>query len=186
MPAEQPTVTFTYEDYLLIPEDGKRHELIDGEEYVSPAPKTRHQRIVGRLFLRLGRFVEQHQLGEAFVAPVDLILSETDVVQPDVLFIAADRSAIIEEHAVTAAPDLVVEVLSEGSRRHDEIRKRKLYERYGVQEYRIVDPELEILKVYRMGESGYERVAEWSREAKDVLTTPLLPDFRLAPADLFA
>ncbi len=186
MITERPPVRFTYEDYRLIPEDGKRHEIIDGDEYVAPAPNTRHQRLVGRLFFQLTAHLAQHPLGEVFIAPIDVILSDTDVVQPDVLFLRTDRLALVEKHAVTGPPDLIVEVLSEGNRRHDEVRKRKLYERFGVEEYWIVDPELETVKVYRMTKAGYRRVAEWSREAGDTLTTPMLPGFALPTEAVFA
>jgi Uma2 family endonuclease len=186
MVTERPPVRFTYEDYLLIPEDGKRHELIDGAEHAAPAPSTRHQRIVGRLFFHLTTYLQNADAGEVFVALIDVILSDYDVVQPDVLFMAkahADRGG---EHGITGAPDLIVEVLSEGNRRHDEVRKRKLYERFGVGEYWVVDPELETVKVYRMTERGYVRVAEWSRENGDALTTPLLAGFTLSLDALFA
>jgi Uma2 family endonuclease len=186
MIAERPPVKFTYEDYLLIPEDGKRHEIIDGEEYVAPAPNTRHQRLVGRLFFYLTAYLQNADLGEVFVAPIDVILSDVDVVQPDVLFVAKAHADRVGEHGLTGAPDLIVEVLSEGNRRHDEVRKRKLYERCGVAEYWIVDPELETVKVYRMTDRGYVRAAEWSREAGDVVASPMLPGFTLALDALFA
>ncbi|QXD16963.1 Uma2 family endonuclease [Rhodocaloribacter litoris] len=186
MITERPPVRFTYEDYLLIPEDGKRHELIDGEEHVAPAPSTRHQRIVVRLSAALFNHLEAHDLGEVFVAPIDVILSDYDVVQPDVLFVAKAHADRIGERGITGPPDLIVEVLSEGNRRHDEVRKRKLYERFGVGEYWVVDPELETVKVYRMTERGYVRVAEWSRENGDTLTTPLLTGFTLPLDALFA
>ncbi len=186
MITERPPVRFTYEDYLLIPEDGKRHEIIDGEEYVAPAPNTRHQRITMRLSAFLFNHLEAHDLGEVFAAPIDVILSDYDVVQPDVLFVAKAHADRVGEHGITGAPDLIVEVLSEGNRRHDEVRKRKLYERFGVGEYWIVDPELETVKVYRMTDRGYVRAAEWSRENGDTLTTPLLPGFTLSLDALFA
>ena len=186
MQTEQVKVRFTYEDHLLAPDDGKRREIIDGEEYVAAAPTTRHQRIVTRLTLRLGNHVERTGAGEIFVAPTDVVFSETDVPQPDLLFVSDGRLSIVEKRGVFGAPDLVVEVLSEGNRRHDEVRKRKLYERYGVQEYWIVDPELDAVKVYRMTASGYRRTSEASAEAGDVLTTPLLPGLEIPLAPLFA
>jgi Uma2 family endonuclease len=176
----------TYEDYVLIPEDGKRHEIIDGDEYMTPAPTTPHQRIVGRLFNRLYRHAEDHARGEVFVAPCDVLLSETDIVQPDVLFVAAERARIVKERGIEGAPDLIAEVISEGNRRHDEVRKRKLYARHGVPEYWVVDPALETVKVYRHPEDGYERVAELTAEDDDAITTPLLSDWQLPLADLFA
>lgn len=179
------TVKFTYEDYLLIPEDGKRHEIIDGEEYVTVAPRTPHQRVVVNLLYHLHRHVGKHDAGEVFVAPTDVIFSETEVVQPDVLYVAAERAAIVEEHGITDAPDLIAEIVSEGNRRHDEIRKRKLYAKHGVREYWVVDPELETVKVYRPADGDYKRVAELTAEGDDVLNTPLLDGFVLPLRELF-
>jgi Uma2 family endonuclease len=176
----------TYDDYVLIPEDGKRHEIIDGDEYMSPSPSTPHQRIVGRLFNSLYDHVEKTETGEVFVAPCDVLLSETDIVQPDVLFVASAREHIIAERGIEGAPDLVAEVVSEGNRRHDEVRKRKLYARRGVVEYWVVDPALETVKVYRRPEGGYERVAELAAEDEGTLATPLLSGWQLSLVDLFA
>ncbi len=178
-------VKFTFEDYLLFPDDGKRHELIDGEHYVTPAPNTKHQRSSGRLATALHVFVTQHRLGEVFAAPYDVVLSDVDVVQPDLLFVSAKRASIIGEARIQGAPDLVVEILSESTRKTDELIKRKRYEHFGVQEYWIVDPELETIKVYRMTDKGYVRTAEWTKEANDARTTPLLPDLRIPLTDIF-
>ncbi len=179
MPTPNPDVKFTYEDYLLFPDDGRRHELIDGDHFVTPAPRTKHQRVSGNLFSILHVSFQQTQVGHVFAAPTDVVLSDMDVVQPDLLFISTARAAIITEKHIQGAPDVVVEILSETTRRTDEIIKRKLYERYRVPEYWIVDPELETVKVYRMTEQGYQRTAELSKESGDVLTTPLLPDLHI-------
>ncbi len=175
----------TYEDYCLIPDDGKRHEIIDGEEYMSPSPTTPHQRIVVNLLYELRRYTEEKTVGEVFVAPHDVLLSEVDIVQPDVFFVTAENREIIKEHGIEGAPDLIAEVVSEGNRRHDEVRKRKLYARHGVPEYWVVDPELETVKVYREPEDGYDRVAEHTAEDEDTLTTPLLSGWDLALTHLF-
>ncbi len=186
MASQSRPVKYTVEDYLLFPDDGKRHEVIDGEHYVTPSPNTKHQRIVRNLLYTLHSFATRHRLGEAFAAPYDVILSEVDVVEPDLLFVSAARAAIITEKNVQGQPDLVVEVISEGTRRTDEVVKRKRYEQFGIKEYWIVDPELETVKVYRMTEKGYVRTAELSNEAKDSLTTPLLPNLCLPLAELFS
>lgn len=174
----------TYDDYLVLPDDGRRRELVEGEEHVSPQPTVRHQRVVARLLARLGSYVEEHGGGEVFVA-VDVLLSDVDVVRPDLAFVAEAHAGRVRQHGVVGAPDLVVEVLSEGHRRHDELRKRRLYERFGVGEYWIVDPELELVKVYRRGGESFEPKVEWSREAGDALSTPLVPGFELPLALLF-
>ena len=180
------TVKLTYEDYLLLPEDGKRHELIDGDHYVTPSPLTKHQRISGNLFVALHSFLKTHRLGVVFAAPTDVVLSDVDVVVPDLLLVSSARKSIITEANIHGAPDLVVEILSDGTRKTDEIIKRKRYEHFGVQEYWIVDPALETVKVYRMTDKGYVRATELSVEANESLTTPLLPTLSLPLADIFA
>jgi len=178
-------VKFTYDDYLLFPDDGKRHELIDGEHHMTPSPSERHQRISLTIAHRIATHLDQHPTGRFYTAPFDVVLSTTDVVQPDLLFVSSARSSILTAQNVQGAPDLVVEILSEATRKTDEIIKRKLYERFGVPEYWIVDPELEIIKVYRITGQGYRRVAELSREADDALATPLLPDLSLPLSKIF-
>jgi Uma2 family endonuclease len=178
-------VKLTYEDFLLFPDDGKRHELIDGDHFVTPSPNTKHQRTMRKLLTALDTFVARHRLGEVFAAPYDVILSDVDVVEPDLLFVSSGRAAIITEKNIRGAPDLVVEILSESTRKTDEMVKRKRYEQFGIMEYWIVDPELESVKVYRMTDKGFVRTAEWTKEANDTLTTPLLPDLRILLTDIF-
>ncbi len=178
-------VQFTYEDYLLFPEDGKRHELLEGEHCVTPSPNEKHQRVSGRLFVRLFNFLAIKPLGRVYQAPFDVVLSELDVVQPDILFISTPRVAIITERNVQGSPDLVVEIASEATRRTDEIVKRKTYERFDIPEYWVVDPEVETVKVYRMTGSGYARQAELSAERSDALSTPLLPGLSIPLKEIF-
>ncbi len=180
------SVRFTYEDYLLFPNDGKRHEIIDGDHFMTPSPATKHQRISLKLSATFAGFLNVHRLGEVFAAPYDVILSDEDIVEPDLLFVSAARSAIITDKNIQGPPDLVVEILSDGTRKTDEIVKRKLYERYGVREYWIVDPELETVKIHRLTDQGYVRAAELAREANETLSTPLLPGFQAPLADIFA
>ena len=149
-----PGVKLTYDDFVLFPDDGKRHELIDGEHYVTPSPNTAHQRIVGRLHLALGRYLETHPVGELFLAPFDVVFSQFDVVEPDLLYITAERrDSVLTTQHVRGTPDLVIEVGSPGTRRRDETIKRRLYERAGVSEYWIVDPELEVIRIYQRRET---------------------------------
>jgi Uma2 family endonuclease len=178
-------VKFTYEDYLLFPDDGKRHELIDGEHYVTPAPKTKHQKISVNLTTAIATFLKHQKIGEIFAAPCDVVLSDLDVVEPDLLFVSSARASIITEKNIQGAPDLVVEILSDGTRKTDEIIKRKLYEGHGIPEYWIVDPELETVKIYRIVGQGYHRVAELSREVNDTLATPLLPGLQINLSEIF-
>jgi Uma2 family endonuclease len=175
----------TYEDYLLFPDDGKRHEVIDGDHYVTPAPKTKHQKVSFNLTVAMGSFVKQRGLGLVLAAPSDVILSDENVVQPDLLFVSTARASIVTEDNIHGAPDLVVEIISETTRKKDEVTKRKLYERFGVQEYWVVDPELETVKIFRRAQQGYSRAVELSKEANDILTTELLAGLNLALTEIF-
>jgi Uma2 family endonuclease len=181
-----PTVKLTCDDLLRFPDDGKRHELIDGEHYVTPSPNTSHQQIAGNLYFLIRSYLQQQPRGQVFVAPFDVVLSNLDVVEPDLLYIAKERAEILTPQHVRGAPNLVIEVLSPATRKTDETRKRKLYERFAVDEYWIVDPEAELLKVYRRSGTGYALATELTREEQHVIETPLFPGLRLALADVFA
>ena len=181
-----PGVKLTYDDFLLFPDDGQRHELIDGEHYVTLSPNTAHQRIVGKLHLALGRYLEMHPIGELFLAPFDVVFSQFDVVEPDLLYITAERRPeVLTKQHVRGAPDLVIEVGSPGTRRRDETIKRRLYERAGVIEYWVVDPELEVVRIYEPRGDGYARARELSGEADDTLTSPLFPGLELRLQTIF-
>jgi len=175
----------TYEDYQSLPDDGRRYEIIDGELYVNAAPNTRHQRVSRRLVLALGAFVEAKHLGELFYAPYDVVFSEIDVVQPDIVFISAARLHLITTKNLQGAPDLAIEILSDSNRKYDEMIKKNRYELFGVSEYWIVDPDLEIVKIYRRGAEGFERLADIGPEV-GTLTSPLLPGFSLDLREVFA
>ena len=185
-PETSPSVKFTYEDFVKFPDDGKRHEIIDGEHHVTPSPNTRHQEVSFNLAGIFWTYLEQHPIGRAFTAPFDVVFSDFAVVEPDLLYISRERRHILTDQHVRGAPDLVVEILSPGTRRTDEIKKRDLYKRFGVREYWILDPKLNGVKVYRQVESAFARVAELSAEHEDVLTTPLLPGWSVALTKIFA
>lgn len=175
----------TYADYAALPDDGKRYELIDGELVVNPAPITGHQFISGNVFGALRTYFRERRSGKAAYSPIDVVFSDGTVLQPDVVAVLNDRLAIIGRKNIQGAPHLVVEVLSDGTRRYDEIDKRKVYEKFGVDEYWIVDPELELVKIYRRTGDAFTRAAEISTETGGEITTPLLPDFVLPIADVF-
>jgi Uma2 family endonuclease len=176
----------SYEDFLLFPEDGKRHELIDGEHYVSASPNLWHQIVSKNLFRALDAFVRERRLGDVFYAPVDIVLSWHDVVVPDLLFVSQANLEILEAKNIKGPPDLLVEIVSPSNRRNDEVLKRDLYERQGVEEYWLVDPEAETVKVFRREGERYGRPSLLSLRDGDALTTPLLPDFELPLAVVFA
>ena len=178
-------VKLTYDDFLLFPDDGKRHELIDGEHYVTPAPNTKHQRVSGNLHFLLRSHLEHEPIGTVFYAPFDVIFSRFDVVEPDLLYMSNERSAaILTSKNVEGAPELIIEIGSPSTRKRDETIKRRLYQRSGVSEYWVVDPELDVVRVYR-SEIVFERPQELSREAGDLLTTALLPGLELPLGAIF-
>ena len=175
----------TYEDYVLFPEDGQRHEILDGEHYVMPAPSFSHQGISFKLCLRIGSFVLEHRLGFVRYAPLDVLLSEYDIVQPDLLFISNERAGNVKEPNVHGAPDLVVEILSDSSRQRDEILKPHLYERSGVLEYWLVDPQARTVKVFRSSGTRFFAPREFSAALGDILTTPLLLGLEIPVHEIF-
>ena len=168
-------VKLTYDDYVLFPDDGMRHELIDGVHYVTASPNLRHQRISGELHLELGIWLRAHPIGQLFFAPVDVVFTRHDVVVPDLLFVSNDRASglLNGQHAVGA--DLVIEVASPSTRRRDQTIKHQLYERAGVQEYWIVEPATDSIRVHRRDGDLFGKAIELTRGAGDLLTTPLLP-----------
>lgn len=182
-----PPVKLTYDDFMLFPDDGQRHELIDGEHYVTPSPIVWHQELSMRLTRAFLRYQDAHPGGRLFYAPLDCIFTQFDVVEPDLLFITEDQLHILGDKWVEGAPALVVEILSPGTKRVDERIKRDLYDRVGVREYWIVDGLSRALMVFRRDADGtFPQIAHLDPEKDDTLTTPLLPDFTLSMAELFA
>ena len=179
-------VKLTYDDLVLFPDDGQRHELINGEHYVTPSPVTRHQQIVGNLHWLLRSWLETHPIGRIYFAPYDVVFSNFDVVVPDLLYVSNDRAAeVVTPKHLRGTPELVVEIGSPGTRQRDETIKRRLYEQAGVSEYWIVDPELDLVRIYRRKGDAFDRVVELSRDAGDVLTTPLLAGLDLPLSRIF-
>ncbi len=177
----------TYDDFLCFPDDGRRHELIDGEHYVTPSPSERHQRVSFELAVALGNYLRSTGLGRAYHAPFDVLLSGHDVVEPDLLVVLADQQGIVTELHVRGAPAIVVEILSPGTRQRDETLKRRLYERAGVREYWLVDVEGDGVRIcVREVAGSLVDAAELAVASGDALTSPLLPGFSLGLAELFA
>jgi Uma2 family endonuclease len=186
-PAARADMRLTYDDFVLLPDDGKRHEIIDGEHYVTPSPNVRHQVLVLRLAYELQHYCRsQPQAGQVFAAPLDVLLSPYDIVEPDVFVVTGDQAGILTEKNVQGPPALVIEVLSKSTRKRDAQTKRRLFERTGVREYWLVDPELDAVQVFRpTAEGRLARVVELTAEDGDVLTTPLLPGCQIDLRELF-
>lgn len=152
-----PRPKLRYEDLADFPDDGLRRELIDGEVYVTPSPSVRHQDIVLRLATAFAVHLESHGGGRVFVAPLDVLLGDHDVVEPDVIFVADAASDVIGTPNLRGVPSLLVEVVSDAAR--DLRLKRDRYERFGVPEYWAVLPDADRIEVYRLGPQGYGKPA---------------------------
>ena len=173
----------TYADLIETPDDGKRYEIIDGELIVSAAPVERHQRLLYLLARRFGDHIDRRRVGRVYFAPVDVMFSAGDVVEPDLLFIRRERLHIYQGSVVNGPPDIALEVLSPSTRDRDLGRKRMLYETGGVPEYWIADPDLPDLMLFVLGADGrYERV----QPVGGTLYSRVLADFSINLNDLFA
>ena len=167
----KPWLKFSVKEYMTTPED-KRYQLLDGEMILAPSPTTRHQTIIMQLALVLQRFASEHNLGRTWVAPLDVVLSNYDVAQPDILFVSNERAGIVTEANIQGGPDLVVEILSPATAGYDKGYKQLLYGRHGVREYWIVDPDAETVEVLTEGDGGLVRRATYGR--RQTLRSPLL------------
>lgn len=183
MVSSRPPVKFTYEEYRTLPE-GSRHQLIEGDLIVSPAPTWRHQTVVMRIAVALYNFVTSHNLGFVRSSPMDVIFGDEDVTQPDIVYVSTAHGSRIVREGIRGGPDLCVEVLSDRTEATDRGAKRVLYARHGVTEYWIVDPEAGTVELYRLQENPKDPVRVL--RASETLTTMLLPGFSLPLADAFA
>ena len=173
---------FTYEDYRNTPED-ERYELIDGELIMAAAPSVIHQIVQDNIGLPLNLFIRANNLGRLFYTATDVYLSDTNVVQPDLLFVSRERAHILTYSVVNGAPDLVVEILSPSTARRDAIQKRELYARYRVPEYWQAETDAPRVTVLALAGADYEVAGVYGMG--DTLVSPLLPGFRLDINDIF-
>jgi Uma2 family endonuclease len=170
-------IKLTLEDYNVLPNDGKRYEIVDGELYVTPAPSTRHQGISIRLTSRLFRVLDEGGQGRLFNAPIDVVLNEHNIVQPDIVYIKNENRSIIEEKYIKGPPDMVVEILSPSTRRTDVIVKAALYAQFGVPAYWIVDPDLEQIETHSLQHGTYASTGTFRRPER--LKLPDYPEIDL-------
>ena len=159
-------VKLTYLEYRHFPDDGRTHELIDGEHYVAPAPGTNHQSISRHIQFQLYRQLELTERAEVYNAPTDVELSEIDVVQPDILVVSHDRRHIISPSRIIGWPELVVEIISPSTGPRDRELKRGLYERRGVPVYWLVDPESQSLTVFELEAGVYRETGSYHDEVR--------------------
>lgn len=173
----------TYAEYRVMPEDGKRYELVEGVLREMPSPSILHQKILGKLFSRLDGYVTERQLGNVFFAPLDVHLSPDLNYQPDILFVAKDGRAKITEKDIEGPPDLVVEIVSHGSRRTDKVEKHTNYAKYGVREYWLVYPDSTLIEVFNLKEMAFELVGRYFEG--EAVKSLVLAGFELQTTALF-
>jgi Uma2 family endonuclease len=176
---------WTYEDWLKLPDDGYRYEVIDGVLYMSPPPLIRHQRNSIRLVEIFLAFLKLHPLGELLYAPVGVRLPNQPVpLQPDIVFVRAERLDIIQEHYIEGVPDLLVEILSPSNWLYDRREKMQVYQGAGVPEYWIVDPRAQIIEIYVLEQGVYQLAGQYGRG--EVALSRLLPGFEVPVEAIFA
>lgn len=177
------TVRFNYRDYHQLPDD-KRYEIIDGELYMVKSNGSLHQVVLRNLESMVWPFVRDNQLGQVLFGPLDVILSEEDIVQPDLIFVSRERQEIISEHGCEGTPELVVEVTSLATSKLDRQQKRELYAKYGVQEYWLVDPVGR--SIDQMELQGEKLALKGSYFRKDEhVTSQVIPELSLPVKQLF-
>ncbi len=171
------TLSLTYEDFLQLPDDGRRYEILDGVLYMSPSPRPIHQRILFTFAGLVDHHVVTHDLGEVFIAPVDVLLSEHDIVEPDLVFIAKANEHIVGETNIRGVPDLLAEVLSPSKPTYDTRDKLSVYARCGVPFYWWLDPDKRTLTELRLVNGVYSVVVELS--ANDLFRPVLFPGLEI-------
>jgi Uma2 family endonuclease len=173
----------TYEDYAALPADGRRYELHEGEVSVTPAPSPRHQQASRNLFVLLHAHVKSRRSGEVLFAPIDCILGETTIVQPDIVYLDTARLTSISGRGIEGPPTLVVEILSPSTRSIDRGVKAQIYARYRVPYYWIVDPDGRTIEAYQLAEGQYRPTGRIEGDSPAALAP--FPDLTLAPETLW-
>lgn len=171
-----PQGKWTYEDYCRLPDDGWTYEIIEGELFMSPAPLTRHQKSGGKIFALFLNFAEEHDAGETYISPIDVILPGfANPVQPDVIFVAKARLDIIKEERIEGAPDIIVEVLSPWNWIIDRRRKFTIYAKAGVREYWLIDPKARTIELFCLRGGSYALIGKYG--VGETVQSEVLPGF---------
>jgi len=175
-----PPAKLGYREYCCFPDDGRRHEIIDGDHYVNPAPSTYHQTVSRRLQHQLYTQIELTGRGVVYDAPCDVQLTDHDIVQPDLVVVLTSRMQMITPTKIKGVPDLIVEILSPSTASNDATLKKQLYERVGVAEYWIVDPDNHTVEQLVLADGRYER-----RPAADAIPLSILEGVAVRLADVW-
>ena len=179
----QANVLFTYDEYKTLPETGPQYQLVEGDLIVTPAPNTRHQRISRNLEFLLHQYAKNTGVGEVFYAPFDVILSDTNVFQPDILFIRTKNRDRITKQGLRGVPDLVIEILSPATAEMDRGIKRKLYARYGVEELWLIDPQEDTIEIYNLLIDA-QRPDKCFKD-EEAIHSGILPGFKAPLSEIF-
>lgn len=176
------TPKLTYEEFRQLPDDGKHYELVHGEVHLSPSRSTKHQLILGNTSVSLGTYVRSARLGVLFCAPLDVCLNPDTALQPDLIFISAERVGIVQENFVAGAPELVVEVVSPSTTVHDRVTKLPIYAEAGVPEFWLIDSQARTVEVLKL--QGKKYFVDATLAGDQVLTSNLFPGWQLPLRDL--
>ncbi len=173
----------TIENWELIPDDRNVHEIIEGEHYITSPPLIIHQKISRNIEFIFTLFFRKKPVGEILYSPVGVVFSEINVVEPDLLYISKENSHIIKKDYIRGVPNLIIEILSPNNRQHDLIMKKHLYEKFGVKEYWIIDPDDESVMIYKSRKGKYDRGKRYIED--DIITTPLIKGLEVPLKEIF-
>ncbi len=156
--AIQKNKRWTYDDYINLPDDHNIYEIIEGNLYMTPAPTPKHQNVSLNLAFLIKRYLKEHLIGKIYESPIDVLLGQQTVVQPDVLFILTENLSIITDKNIQGAPDLVIEIYSPGTIQKDRILKVKSYAKFGVKHLWLIDPDNQTLEAFELDKETYRLV----------------------------
>ena len=176
-------VVLTYEDYLAMPDDGRRYEILDGEVAVTATPALPHQMIVGNLYWVLRGHIQSRGLGHLYLSPLTVILANTTVVEPDLVYVDSARGALVTDRGIRGAPTLAIEVLSPSTAANDRGPKFQLYARYGIPYYWTADTDARVLDAYELDAGAYRPVGRVQGNAR-IAVAPF-PDLVLGLDELW-
>ena len=177
---------WTYKDYLELGDD-KRYEVIEGELIMAPAPVPYHQAVSRNIEFLMWDYVKRKKLGVVYDAPIDVVLDEHNVLQPDIVFVSEDRKDIVGGKAIEGVPDLVVEIVSPSTLGRDTVRKKAIYEKFGVKEFWLAYPDMKCIEVLTLDRDGRYKLHDEGclGEGKRFVFSKVIKGFRLELREVF-
>ncbi|MBI2265541.1 MAG: Uma2 family endonuclease [Armatimonadetes bacterium] len=183
-PTQSRRIILTYEDYLSLPDDRNRYQILEGELAVAPSPSVRHQKVSRNLELVLFSHVKARHLGEILYAPVDIVLDDINIVVPDMVFVSKARESFIKDKKIAGSPDLIIEILSPSSLRYDRISKTQIYAKHGVEWYWIVDADHQTIEEYHLEDHAYKIAGTYERDA--LFCPQIFPELQIPLSQVWA